>query len=329
MIIIMELLEKLVPKKISECSISVVTSADKVGNAPTAECGTCMSEKMAKIVAQEFVPEVSLDESPKKIVEIAKRKLNCDSEKCILKKTTHPQSRAELETRFKVEGPNDNKLLSNVNIDSVMKQWMSNFSGFFAYNFNMLDYADHSLDNLGRVLDKPDTLATIDFRDLYSKQFRIAACVINSDVYRGPGKHWMVLMADARSKDEWSIEFFNCSGNPPAPEWVNWMQKTKMQMESIRDHPRITLAKSNVRHQYSNTECGVYSLFYIWARLCGVKKEILLNTPIPDRLMFMFRQHLFEDSFMPSFLQRITTNGEFDWDKYQKQVRIKWIGTTE
>lgn len=378
----MDIIEKLVPAQITECSISVVADHVKGSSGlaasipildgkattrgaietgpprtapmgetiaaqspsaivPISDCGTCMTSAMAKMIAREFVPEAPPNTPAPKIVEAAKKKLGCDSEKCVLQKSSHPRARAELRSRFKIAGHNDNKLLSNINIDNVLRQWMSHFPDFFAYNFNMIDYAQNSIDKFGRVVPKPDTLATINFDDLYNSpnKYRIAACVINSDVSTGPGKHWMALVADARGDGEWSVEFFNSSGNPPAPEWVNWMQKTKHIMERLRRRSSneaapnaespppagpVVLAKSTVRHQYSNTECGVYSLFYIWARLCGVAKEVLLNNPIPDRLMFAFRQHLFENSLTSDFLERITTNGKFDWEKYQAAVKIRW-----
>jgi hypothetical protein len=293
------------------------------------------------------------------IMDAAKIKLHCDTEKCVLMKLKPqlgPQRvSAELATAFKLRGPIDSQLLNNVNIDRTLAQWALRYRDFFPYNFNMVDYANHSFVN-GEVVNRPDTLATISFADLYTgayngTKYRRAACVINSDVSHGGGKHWMALFVragnaaklpnaatapnpgvhsrpvvsgnDVASANETcSVEFFNSSGNAPAPEWVNWMQKTRDQMEALyagglgATSCTVNIVKvTTIRHQQSRSECGLYSLFYIWARLHDVPIEYFTTTPIPDQLMFEFRQHLFETP---------ATMKSFDWSKFLSRNRVKW-----
>ncbi len=120
-----------------------------------------------------------------------------------------------------------------------------------------------------------------------------------------------------------SVEFFNSSGNAPAPEWVNWLEKTRVIMENIADNQHIKNYKvsvikvTSIRHQKSKSECGLYSLFYIWARLNDVPVEYFTTNPIADQLMFEFRQHLFDDPQHKSLKV-------FDWDKYKNTVKIEW-----
>jgi hypothetical protein len=125
----------------------------------------------------------------------------------------------------------------------------------------------------------------------------------------------MALFADARNSDRWTVEFFNSSGNAPAPEWVSWLVKTKAGMELILDRekkkiPVEIMKVSSIRHQQSRSECGLYSLFYIWARLHNIPPEYFMENPIPDQLMFEFRQHLFEDP-------KRKTVKKFDWTAYR------------
>jgi hypothetical protein len=106
----------------------------------------------------------------KKIIETAKEKLNCENERCVLGKLIpqlgEDRVRHEINTYLKVKGPTDSKLLSNVHIDSTLRQWAGVYKDFFPYNFNMLNYASYAYDN-GYILHHPDTLATIHFADLY------------------------------------------------------------------------------------------------------------------------------------------------------------------
>ena len=50
---------------------------------------------------------------------------------------------------------------------------------------------------------------------------------------------------------------------------------------------------SSLEHQESNTECGLYTLFYIRARLENVPYSRFLEQEIPDENMIEFRKHCF------------------------------------
>lgn len=306
----------LIPDQISECALYLEKAPGEV----------CMSQDAVAAVSS----AIGVTGDATTVITAAKEKLGCENERCVLGKLIpvlgEDRVRHEINTYLKVKGPTDSKLLSNIHIDSTLRQWAGAFKDFYPYNFNMLNYASYAYDN-GYILHHPDTLATVIFADLYNgelngKKYKCAACVINSDVYQGEGKHWMALFADARGSDRWTVEFFNSSGNSPAPEWVSWLVKTKTSMEMILDREkkktRVEIMKvSSIRHQQSRSECGLYSLFYIWARLHNIPPEYFMENPIPDQLMFEFRHHLFDDPKRKSI--RV-----FNWDEYRNQVRVEW-----
>lgn len=301
--------------------------------------GHCISkptlQKIDKIIGTVGNADTANVESTDKytvIVKKAKEETGCGTELCVLN-ALEPQLGkqlvvAEITSNLKQKGPTDNRLLSNIHVDKIMGMFADLFPRFYPYNFNMRNYADYRFRN-GYVESQPDTLATVQFRDLYGIGKNTCGCVINSDTYQGPGIHWMALFADARG-DVWTVEFFNSSGGAPIPEWCNWMTKTRSQMEDIADElrknpskrfkppARVDLIKcSDLQHQQSKSECGLYSLFYIYARLRGVPFEYFAKNPIPDQLMFEFRQHLFCG-------ERGIVDGKFDWGKYLNEVSVKW-----
>jgi len=47
------------------------------------------------------------------------------------------------------------------------------------------------------------------------------------------------------------------------------------------------------RHQRGDTECGVYSLYYIRQRLEGTPARWFATDTVPDDAMIKFRKHLF------------------------------------
>lgn len=268
-----------------------------------------------------FIPSIAIktdsdpDAQPLAILVKSAVKFDCDSEQCIVKKLGINQADA-----YKLEGPRDVKLLSNTNIDDTLKIWAREDKTFFPYNFNMRNFKEYSFRN-GAVINKPDTLDTITFGDLYDRGYTRAGCVINTDVYQGGGKHWMALYIDASRAEEWTVEFFNSSGNSPTVGWVEWMQKTVDEMNEMLDGkgqsagetPMVRMVKvCSMRQQKSKTECGVYSLFYLYARMNGIPYSHFMKFPVCDKIMFLMRQHLFKDSdFETKYLAQLIALPDF------------------
>lgn len=295
----------LIPDNISECALS----------APNTHMQPyCMSKQtMTKVTNIVGISDISS----------VKTVLGCESERCVLSKLAKDLGEElvnrEISRNLKVRGPTDNKLLNNVDIDTTMGQWGLHNPEFYPYNFHMLNYASYSYNN-GRIYNTPDTLVTIPIDVLVSgkyngTKYKCAGCIINTDTYQGNGVHWMALFVDTRTKPA-TAEFFNSSGNAPAPEWVNWMEKTKNILISMGMPSEIVRA-STIRHQKSKTECGLYSLFYVWARLHNVPVAYFANNRISDQLMFEFRQHLFDDPSRPKFKK-------FNWEEYTAVTKLTW-----
>lgn len=320
----------IIPEHITECAIFL----NKKANEPCSDDAT-----VAKIGDFLNIHETGGEA----ILDKAMERTNCDSEKCVIKKLTRDlgvqKVNTLLATRFKLEGPTDNSLLNNYNIDDNMKLFSSRYPEFFPYNFNMRNYREFSFSN-GRVQNTPDTLETIMVADLIKKGFKCCGVVINTDLYENNGQHWMAMFADWRDPSKSTVEFFNSSGNSPQAEFVLWMERTRdalmsagMTIRPFKDYSgkMSDLARvTNRRHQQSTTECGLYSLFYIYSRLCGIKPEFYMTHFIPDQLMFEFRQHMFSGE--NNFHNVIREGGKkkivkFNWDEYSKKVKIGWEPT--
>jgi hypothetical protein len=243
----------------------------------------------------------------------AKQTLKCDSESCVVSHPTFQKfaiknkiaSNSELEenldTRFKIEGPrNSTAWLSNYDIDKTLEDWAFKFEDFFPCPFAMIDF-----DRMG------DPLHRYNMHDIYNGKHkkntimgtvklpcRTFGCAINTDVTAGKGKHWMALFVDMRGSEVWTIEFFNSTGAPPQKSIVNWMKKTKENLEDYLNQigKKIKveiIITSHLEHQESNTECGLYTLFYIRARIENVPYDRFLKIVIPDENMIEFRKHCF------------------------------------
>lgn len=293
----------LVPDVITACAVTVGKT----------ESGSCVEPHISDVIARAFGVKTLAD---------AMAVTGCPDEVCVMKTALNgPQSQLaakQLRTRYKLPGPVGTELLSNFNIDFIMQQFAAACPGFYPCNFNMRDFEQYSYgcernrfqqEIIGcEVRNSPDTLARVSLRELYAgrvlpcgktRRYDTFGCVINTDSYKRNGKHWMALFVDMR-KEPHSIEFFNSSGNLPQPEYARWMEKTRADLaelvaDGIVSAPPVVTNVCRWRHQHSKSECGVYSLFYIWGRLQGVPVDWFQSTPVPDQLMFEFRRHLFVD----------------------------------
>lgn len=307
----------LIPEGVSECEIATGVGPGK----------SCVTQHTTKVLAKKY----DLEGDPDAIMEGAKKATKCSSQACVL---SHLDAEISLREwpRLRIKGPTDNALLSNFDVDNKLRQWSAKWPGFFPYNFNMLNYRDYSFvcsegsnrgnsgsgnDTQCSVKKSPDTLYTIKFDDL--KSYTHAGCVINTDTYQGQGKHWMALFLDIPGG---SIEFFNSSANPPQAEFADWLIRMKDQASAAGVKLNINNV-CRIRHQHSRTECGVYSLFYIYARLNGVPFDYFLKTPVRDQHMFEFRQHLYTSATQSAYIEN-NVMPVFSWNAYKKVVSLKW-----
>lgn len=319
---------KILPEKVTKCSLISKGVID----------GVCSSDKTIKAIGGilgEHIIETKygIDSNTRKhVIDKAMHETKCTDEKCVLKSNLakkavgNDTALGEIQVNMKIDGPTDTSLLNNFNIDNTLSQWQNQYRDFFAYNFNMRDFEQ-----------KGDTLATINLAELYKKGYRTAACVINSDYYKGSGKHWMALFADMRNPGKFSVEFFNSSGNPPYAEFAAWLQKSKEQLNDVYSELGTSgdveiILCCDLPHQKTKTECGLYSLYYIWARLSGVPASFFKKYIISDVLMIALRQHLFDGTANKSGVTGkggkgplgINSNDEFDIKKYEEKSKIPW-----
>ncbi len=230
------------------------------------------------------------------VIEKAKEVMHCDNEICLYKKLPIKKNVDEV---FKPKGPKNNTTwLSNDDIDKTLQQWSDQFADFFPCKFAMMDFSKYD-SQLRRV----DILGVKNGEEAFVQYFNNKnvkrpcnkfACILNTDFHNGNGIHWVALFVDM-SSPIWTIEYFNSAGSPPTKEITEWVETNKRKLKKENDTMFINV--TNVEHQKSNTECGVYSLFYVRCRLEGVSYEefTVPDKRISDKYMIEFRKHLFRN----------------------------------
>jgi len=111
---------------------------------------------------------------------------------------------------------------------------------------------------------------------LYKKGFRRVGIVFNTDVHDGPGQHWIAAFLDIRPELQYPrMTYFDSYARYPEKEIQRLMFRWKEQWDG-RGGPKMHLTYNKTRHQFKESECGMYCLYF--HRAC------LLDIPMDKRV---------------------------------------------
>ena len=180
----------------------------------------------------------------------------------------------------------DNKYewLKTDDIENVMDQYEEAYNDFYFIGPVPIDF------------DKPygighcvvDELCKINLSKVYDDGYRKIGVVFNLDPHDKPGSHWVSMFCDLKKK---GIYYFDSYGMKPPEEVETLMVRLKNQAKLLNLDMKIK--RNDVRHQYKNSECGVYCLFFITELLKGRKFEHLIKSPVLDESMNSKRKFFF------------------------------------
>jgi hypothetical protein len=125
--------------------------------------------------------------------------------------------------------------------------------------------------------------------DLVRENKRHFSIICNTDFSRGGGKHWFCIFITAsESASEFCIEIFDSQrrSDRVEREFLDFVTAIAKRLKSKCN----ILYTSDGQHQRGDTECGVYSLYYIKQRLDGVTSDRVTEKRIQDELMIQYRQ---------------------------------------
>jgi hypothetical protein len=125
--------------------------------------------------------------------------------------------------------------------------------------------------------------------------------IFNLDKHDESGSHWVSLFIDIKRR---FLFYFDSAGGEMPPEVTRLIARVQSQAKELRFHFK-EYANGSHDHQKGNTECGMYSLFFIVTMLTGKhtptsKKmplgkilDLFLHGNIPDKTMEDYRDEYF------------------------------------
>ena len=245
-------------------------------------------------------PDVKITtNSPKEIHRIISEKLKgvCNKESCWLKqKADFGKVDSDIADSFAHESPpewkkNPNEWLSSVDIMNVMKQYEKAYKCFDFIGPSPIDFDTRKL--YGECVW--DELCNFSLKDQIKHGKNKIGIIFNTDPHNKPGQHWISMFINIKKK---KIFFFDSTGDKPVKEIMVLVDRIKEQ--GLNMSPKINFhfdSNEGIEHQYGNTECGIYSLYFIVHMLEDKMTEHYLKTHIlKDEYMQKFRKIYYNDS---------------------------------
>jgi len=225
-------------------------------------------------------------------------KNTCNKESCWLKQNfaNHDKSlKKELEDSFAPEYPKEwkyepNKWLSSLDILNVMKQYEKAYKCFDFIGPSPIDYDTYML--YGECVW--NELCNFNLMNQMKSGKTKIGIIFNLDPHYKGGSHWVSLFINIKKG---TIFYFDSAGEK-IPLQIEKFVKTVMdQGHSLIGAKRINFIFDQnypVEHQYGNTECGVYSLYFIVHMLEDkITAYYLKNHILKDEYMEKFRKIYF------------------------------------
>ena len=263
--------------------------------------GSCINRKLLEKVAN------ILNKNPKcntidcacktgllhqSVCENIKRISSCNSEHCwlsvhdIVNKLKNSEVE-EFKKYFKPEFPSSwqsepNKWLNTTDIDTVLKQYQE-------ANKNFIYLGAHPID--AHKCNVSEEVCNIDIKKLLNTGKDKIGIVFNTDYSSGPGEHWVSFYVDLKGrnlKKKPGMYFFDSTADKPQQEVLDLVKKLKNQGKNIGLD--LDFLYNDIKHQKKNTECGIYSIYFLVNMLKDINFKLFVKDIKRDEFMEKYRK---------------------------------------
>lgn len=200
---------------------------------------------------------------PKDIwIDLRNKLTECPREDCWLKQIKDSETRRQLDdVLFAPDRPNEwdkdpVAWLSNYDIAAVLRQYEKSHPEFKLLGPSAIDY-DTIVEDGKCVWND---LCRLSLQNLIYRNKRKLGIVFNLDEHDGPGTHWVSMFVDLDNK----VIFYYDSALNAVPHEVSKLKREIMKQGKQLEKPiKFDYMQNGVTHQSTNTECGMYCLFFL------------------------------------------------------------------
>lgn len=217
----------------------------------------------------------------------------CDIETCWLNQqfVAHEVDKELASYTFTPKSPkswkkNPTEWLSSVDIENVMKQYERTYKCFDFIGPSPIDFDTKEL--YGKCVW--EELCHFDFKKHIAKGKNKIGIIFNTDPHYLSGSHWISLFINIKKQ---FIFFFDSNGDP-VPKEITILCDRIIQEASTLGLTLTFQQNAPMEHQYENTECGMYSLYFIISMVTDAHDyQYFMKHRIPDENMKKMRLKYF------------------------------------
>ena len=194
---------------------------------------------------------------------------------------------------------NPNEWLSNFDIMNVLEQYEQTYSHFEFIGPTPIDF-----DKVVSGQCIQNELCKFDLSQQIKNDKKHIGVIFNLSPHTSDGSHWVSLFIDVNER----VIFYFDSAGQSIPNEIKLFVNRVQEQAKKRDGSKYRFYQNYPKtHQMGNTECGVYSLFFIITMLTGVsqlskgkmnmRQKIYLfkRRKIPDEYIEKYRNVYFND----------------------------------
>ena len=174
--------------------------------------------------------------------------------------------------------------LSSMDIESVMKQYEKFYKCFEFFGPSPIDFDDHKL--YGECVW--EELCKFSLANEIKNGKNKIGIIFNTHPHYKEGEHWVALFMNIKKK---YIIYFDSNGDEVPKQIEHLMQRIQKQGNQLGIH--FDKLYNKVNHQQSDSECGMYCLYFIIEMLKDKNIQYFLNNKIPDKEVFKLRKKYF------------------------------------
>lgn len=181
---------------------------------------------------------------------------------------------------------NPTEWLTSTDIIEVMKQYEKKHLNFDFIGPSPIDFDKHLA--YGECVW--EELCEFSLAKSISEGKTQIGIIFNLDKHNQEGSHWIAMYIDTKKRN---IYFLDSYGEKMPRQVQKFKTKVQKQSLKIGNGKKYKLFENKRRHQYSDSECGMYSLYFIIQLLEGVSFKKFVKKRIKDNYMMKLRKIYF------------------------------------
>jgi hypothetical protein len=216
----------------------------------------------------------------------------CDSESCWLRQgfSKHGLTNEMKYYTFAPQAPsewkeNPNEWLSSVDIENVMKQYEEMDKTFAFFGPTPIDFDSRKL--YGECVW--EDLCHFNLLEQMKRNKKKIGIIFNLDEHWKKGSHWVSLFVDVPTEQ---ICYFDSTGEDIPKEIMTLVERITHQGKEVDIHFKFD-KNYPFEHQMLDTECGVYSLYFIITMIKNPSFTTFKSKRITDKQMEKYRHIYF------------------------------------